>query len=218
MKRHHQIAIVVVAAILVAIGIAVPSLIGSADAKASGDTALEDTTIEGEGASGWPEEIVLSASGSYGWEDLPDEVDHAYVTIMPSGFDYDENSGAAIVRKRYQLDGGVEGSATFENVSGDVLSVVAATGWNEEEFMAYEDGSTNTNNISVAVTVDVCTSSNECVSFTDEHEITVIIHNTPDNSSNGGGEPPGQNASVSGDTEMSGYVVVNDDESADEDP
>lgn len=217
MRQAYTVLVIAVTVIVGAGGAYALGGVGGAQAAVSGGTDVQQTTIEGAHPSGYPDEIVMSVSGSYEWANM-DAYD-AQVTVYASD-SVDED--AAIAHEEYnldQLDAGVS-STTFSNVSGDLLSVSAESGYDDLAFAQPDDGESRTESAYVTVRVNVCEydleHGGECAAFTETHNVTVTIHNEPDNSTgNGGAEPP---ANVSGSTAVSGTIAFAGDEDTDDPP
>lgn len=201
MRHAHTAAVIVVTTLVAAAGVHAFGGVGNASASVSGGTALQQSTIEGSGQTGIPSQVVVSASGSYEWDNI-DAYD-AQVTVNV-GDEYRE--ATVFARDDYTLDGQDGTEATFANVSGDLLSVATETGYGSEHFMQDFDGESKTETVPVTVRVNVCEYDVEhgadgCVAFTETHDLSVTVHNEPSENPNAG------NATVNGSSSLDGHMT-----------
>lgn len=181
-------------------------------ASLTGQTQMQEATVEGSSPSGNPSEIFVTASGTVEWEKM-NEYD-AVVSVYV-GDTTDEKY--RIANEEFYLgDLGNQTSYSFDGVGGDIFSVAPQTGLGPREFKMEYDGKTQTEHVPITVKVTVCeydlAHGGVCESFTDVHNVTVKVHNEADTST------PTPEASVSGTTEINGEISFAGDESDDKPP
>lgn len=203
MNRRIQTAVILVSALLVVGGVTALVPNGSATASVTADTQARETVIEGASTAP-PSDVIVSASGTYAYDNLPSEAERLEVRLASNAGAVDGGSTIAT----YSRDlSGTSGSGTFVNVSGDVTDTAPDTGWNEEEFTAHNEGETREQTINVTVETTVITADGERYDHAEGHTVTVRITHLP--SENGSDE-----ATVNATTEVTGSVVFADGSTA----